>query len=168
MTTSFTPLYSDTLASPSGASSFPSLPHVIPFNFPTPNSVALRQWKEGMLPCCAPSQPPVALLWTSFIPLLCLPPTLHSPTQPLVLQPHLTLQHPSTSRWAGDRPLNEGPGVPDGSYRWTVVIGPIDRCHRLLPAKTQKAGYITSKKKEKEREREQKRKRAEEKVQARG
>ncbi|TWW73263.1 Paired box protein [Takifugu flavidus] len=99
------------------ASSFPSLPHVIPFNFPTPNSVALRQWKEGMLPCCAPSQPPVALLWTSFIPLLCLPPTLHSPTQPLVLQPHLTLQHPSTSRWAASHSddtsdVDSEPGLP--------------------------------------------------------
>lgn len=136
---------------------------------PPPNSAALGQWKEGMLPCCAPSQLPVALLWTSFIPLLCLPPTLHSPTQPLALQAPILLRGtPPLPCWAGDRPLNAGPGVPDGSYRWTVVIGPIERCHRLLPAKTQKVGYITSKKKKKRREREQKRKRAEEKVHARG
>lgn len=44
------------------------------------------------------------------------------------------------------------PGVPDGSYRWSVVIGPIERCHRLFPAKTQRLGHITSKKKKKERQ----------------
>lgn len=103
-------------------------------------------------------------------PLLCPFTAPSGPSLDLFYTPPLPSSHPSFSRsapgptgpillcgtpplpcWAGDRPLNAGPGVPDGSYRWTVVIGPIERCHRLLPAKTQKVGYITSKKK-KERE----------------
>ncbi|KAI9522271.1 hypothetical protein NQZ68_037751 [Dissostichus eleginoides] len=111
---------------------------------------AVEGGDEGVLPCCAPPQPPVALLWTPLCPPFS-PPTLHSPTQPLALQPP---SHPTTPPalpcWAGDRPLNAGPGVPDGSYRWSVVIGPTEACHRLFPAKIQRPGLITSKKKDSE------------------
>lgn len=63
-----------------------------------PNSEDLGQWKEGILPCCAPSQPPGALLWTG--PLLYpssafLPPFI-PPLSPWPYRPHLTLRHPST------------------------------------------------------------------------
>lgn len=105
-----------------------------------------------MLPCCAPPQPPVALLRTPLCPPPLLPPILHSPTHPLALQPpsHPTAPLPLPC-WAGDRPLNAGPGVPDGSYRWSVVIRPIESwpCHRLSPAKIQRLGHIISKKKKK-------------------
>lgn len=89
--------------------------------------------------------------WPFSGPLLCpcsafLPPFI-PPLSPWPYSPVLLCSTPPLPCWAGDRPLNAGPGVPDGSYRWTVVIGPIDCCHRLLPAKTQKVGYITSKKK---------------------
>lgn len=126
---------------------------------PSPQPCAPRAVEggdEGVLPCCAPPQPPVALLWTLLCPPPLLPPTLHSPAQPLALQPpsHPIAPPPPSlcpglPCWAGDRPLNAGPGVPDGSYRWSVVIGPTEACHRLFPAKIQRLGFITCKKKKK-------------------
>lgn len=108
---------------------------------------------------CSPAVPLHSPQWPFSGPLCApaslLPPTLHSPTQPLALQPpsHPTAAPPSLPCWAGDRPLNAGPGVPDGSYRWSVVIGPIEPCHRLFPAKIQRLGHITSKKKKKKKDR---------------
>lgn len=131
---------------------------------PSPNSIALRLSREGMKGC-SPAVPLHSPQWPFSGP-LCAPPlpsTLHSPSQPLALQPPTHPIAPPLPCWAGDRPLNAGPGVPDGSYRWSVVIGPIEPCHRLFPAKIQRLGHITSTKKT-----EWERKRAKEKAQGRG
>lgn len=130
------------------------------FDSPSPNFVPLRPWKEGM----KGRSPAVSLHSSSgpsldpFVPHF--PPTPHSPTQPPAsTAPHIPFIPPLLSGlpcWAGDRPLNATPGVPDGSYRWSVVIGPIEPCHRLFPAKIQKLGHITSKKRKCVRERQKK------------
>lgn len=94
----------------------------------------------GVLPCCAPPQPQWPFsgpFCAPFFLLLLLIPLLQPPTYP---------SPPQVPCCAGDRPLNEGPGVPDGSYRWSVVIGPIEPCHRLFPTGIQRPGHITPQK----------------------
>ncbi|KAM7400712.1 hypothetical protein PAMA_005081 [Pampus argenteus] len=75
------------------AFSVPSPLHVNPFNFPIPQFCApqaVEGGDEGVLPCCAPPAPSGPSL-DPFVP-PPVPPTLHSPTQPLALQPP---SHPS-------------------------------------------------------------------------
>lgn len=109
---------------------------------------AMEGGNEGALPCCAPPRPPVALLWILLCPLSLL--LFIPPLSPWLSSLLPTLHPPSFSSqlpcWAGDRPLNAGPGVPDGSYRWSVVIGPMEPCHRLFPAPIQKPGLSHSEK----------------------
>lgn len=82
-----------------------------------------------------------------------MPPSLHCPISFPGPQPpsHPMPPPPPLPCWAGDRPLNVVPGVPDGSYRWSVVIRPIEPWpgHRLSPAKIQRLGRIILEEKKK-------------------